>query len=263
MNIDDTNNLTASRRLLILVRADGVETLVGSSDADEWHRGEIAVNVPGVSAPVKTLEEAVYTSPGLLADYSDVDVVADSKGFVIVPSEIAGDSELVCKVVSRLWPDRSGDEVIVDNCESVVFLTLFDKSLVGFVNRTFVRSSLHGRMAMLTSFFMSLSAPVNRVKLYVRFDGSSRVDIVALTSDSLLMANSFECDSIDDAVYFIMTCVKDCGFDELDDEMLLCGDADRCAAATDILRQYINSVMPLLIQAPDINIALELLYLKK
>ncbi|MDE6369600.1 MAG: DUF3822 family protein [Muribaculaceae bacterium] len=249
------------QRLLILIHHNGIATLIGSNE--EWRPGVVAVDSSVGSTPAKVLEEAVYTSPALLSEYSMVDVVAEGDRFVIVPAELAADDMAVGELARHLWPDASDDDLTVDVCGNAAFVSLLDKSLVGFVGRTFVRSAIHHRLAMLTSFFMSLSAPVNRVKLYAHFAGSSRIDIVALTSDGLLMANSFDCEATTDAVYYIMACVKDCGFDELEDEMIVCGDQPSCAATTEVLRQYINSVMPLLLPVSDSNVAFELLNLKK
>lgn len=249
------------QRLLILIRPNGIATLIGSNEG--WQPGVVAVDSSVGSTPAKVLEEAVYTSPVLLSEYSMVDVVADSDRFVIVPAELAADKVAVGELTQRIWHDASDEDLTIDICGSAAFVSLLDKSLVGFVGRTFMRAAIHHRLAMLTSFFMSLSAPVNRVKLYAHFAGPSRVDIVALTAEGLLMANSFDCEAMTDAVYYIMACVKDCGFDELEDEMIVCGDQPSCAAATDVLRQYINSVMPLLLPVSDSNTAFELLNLKK
>ncbi|MDE5554074.1 MAG: DUF3822 family protein [Muribaculaceae bacterium] len=249
------------QRLLILIRHNGIATLIGNNDG--WRSDVVTIDPSIGSTPAKALEEAVYTSPALLAEYSRVDVVADSDRFIIVPSELASDSVAVSNVVQMMWPDASDDDITVDLCGSAAFVSLIDKSLVGFVGRTFMRAAIHHRLAMLASFFMTLSAPVNRVKLYTHFAGASRVDIVAVTSEGLLMANSFDCETTTDAVYYIMACVKDCGFDELEDEMIVCGDQPSCASATEVLRQYINSVMPLLLPVGDANVAFELLNLKK
>lgn len=249
------------QRLLILIRHNGIDTLIGNNEG--WRCGVVAVDSSVGSSSAKVLEEAVYTSPALLAEYSIVDVVADSDRFVVVPAQLAADNVAVGELARQMWPEASDEDLTVDVCGSAAFVSLLNKSLVGFVNRTFIHGAIHHRLAMLTSFFMSLSAPVNRIKLYAHFAGSSRVDIVALTSEGLLMANSFGCENTTDAVYYIMACVKDCGFDELEDEMIVCGHQPSCAAATEVLRQYINSVMPLLLPVGDSNTALELLNLKK
>lgn len=249
------------QRLLILIRPNGIDTLIGNNEG--WRAGAVAVDSSVGSTPAKVLEEAVYTSPALLSEYSMVDVVAEGDRFVIVPAELAADSVAVGEVARMMWSEVSDDDLTVDVCGKAAFVSILDRSLVGFVGRTFVNGAIHNRLAMLTSFFMSLSAPVNRVKLYAHFAGPSRVDVVALTSEGLLMANSFDCEATTDAVYYIMACVKDCGFDELEDEMIVCGDQPSCAAATEVLRQYINSVMPLLLPVSDSNVAFELLNLKK
>lgn len=246
--------------LNILVRQNGIATL--SVSPEGWRQGAVSVDASVSSTPAKILEEAVYNSPSLLSDYTRIDVVADTERFVLVPSELASDETAVSKVIGLLWPDETDEPVTVDLCCSAAFLSLFGKGLVGFVSRTFPSGALHHRLAMLTSYFMSRPAPVNHLKLYAHFEASSRIDIVVLDSRGPVMVNSFKCESIDDAVYYIMAAVKDSGFDALDDEMIVCGDFQSCTEATDVLRQYINSVMPLPQVVDEKNIALELLGLK-
>lgn len=246
--------------LNILIRKSGIDTL--SVSPEGWRQGAVNVDSSVTSTPAKILEEAVYNSPSLLSDYRQIDVIADTDRFIMVPAELASDETAVSSVISLMWPDEVDEPVTVDICGPAAFLSLFGKGLVGFVSRTFPSGALHHRLAMLTSYFMSRPAPVNHLKLYARFEGASRIDIVVLDTRGPVMVNSFKCESTADAVYYILAAVKDSGFDALDDEMIVCGDLQPCNEATEVLRQYINSVMPLPQIIEEKNIALELLSLK-
>lgn len=243
--------------LKILIRHNGIDTLTDGSDGRR--QGSVNIDAPLAGSPAKTLEEAVYNSPSLLGDFNKITILADSDRFTIVPATVAADDETIAAVAAKLWPDSAGETVNADVCGKVAFLTVFGKSLDGFVSRTFPAATLRLRLAALTSYFMSLSAPVNRIKMYARFMPDRRLDVVALSADGPVTANSYVCDSETDAAYYILACIKDCGFDMLDDELILCGDHTLYAPVTDLLRRYVNSVMPLLLPSHDTDIHLEFL----
>ncbi len=261
MDIQDDNTSSHDLRLAILIRPGGIDTLACNDLT--CTPAAVDIDQAAASSQTKTLEEAVYASPALLGDFASVDVVADTDRFVIVPAAIADDPEATAEVARLSWPDADTDNLVIDSCGTAALVSIFDRQLTSFVGRTFIRASLHHRLAMLVHFFMSQSAPVNRVKIYARFAGQKRLDIVVLSTSGLIMANSFDCEEIDDAFYFIMAVVKDCGFDALDDELIVCGDEQRCRDITDRLRVYINSVMPLVTPDASRKLPLELINFTK
>lgn len=256
MNNDEIKS--TGRRTALYVRRGAVAVLTCDDDSAAWLTIEVD---PVISTPEKIIEEAVYTSPALLANTGAVDIVVDFDRFVIAPAQ--SDSEAVA---ASLWPDdvTTDDNLIIGPItREANFISIADKNLTGFVSRTFGRATLHNRLACLVNFFGSLSRPVNRVKIYAHFVGETGLDIVAFAADGLLMANSFKCQEATDAVYFIMVSAEDCGFDALEDELILCGDSARCADVTDTLRRYLNSVMPLLLPDDNASHPLELLIFKR
>lgn len=207
----------------------------------------------------KIVEEAVYATPSLLGDYAQTAIVVDAPRFTLVPEDVAADPEALDAIRRLMWPDAAKEAVTVsDAAYGVAVVASVDAALSGFVGRTFGRSTIVHRMAALCRFFASLSRPVNNIKIYANFASPKRLDIIAMTAETLLMANSFDCNAPEDAVYYIMAAVKDCGFDQLDDELLLSGDVESCRKITDTLRRYVNSVMPLLLPENIKNCPLEL-----
>lgn len=245
-----------SERLGIYIVRQGVEILTVSDGGQS--RKSIAVELKDLSQ-AKIAEEAVYTDPKLLADYAMTAVVADSNRFMVVPLAVADDPDALSGICSILWPDVTAGDLTVNNAGAdCAVVSVLDASLTGFVHRTFSNPSVIHRMAALIYFFSRLSRPVNKVKIYAHFADDNRLDILAFSHDGLLMANTFECQEMLDAVYFIMAAVKDTGFDALDDELLLSGDSRRMEQTIATLRKYVNSVMPLLMPKEITDSPLEL-----
>lgn len=244
---------SSSSRLAVLIGSGGVDTLICDDGAAPVLR-HIAVD-PAVTAPEKVLEEAVYTTPSLLADYAATEIIADSSQFLIVPPAVAPDALL------HIWPSEDSDRIAISPCANTdaAVAAIFSQSLDGFVHRTFPRATLRHRMANLIDFYASLSRPANKIKLYARLQAPSRLDIVALSADGLALANTFDVATTLDAVYYVMAAVKVTGLDPLDDEVVVTGDDPRLPELTESLRRYLNSVMPLLLPSPQSDMPLELL----
>lgn len=253
--MEDTNN-NKSKKLGIYIRRGGIDLLTATPDGVKHE--SVAVDA-AIANQSKIIEEAVYLSPVLLGDYASTEVIADGTRFMLVPKCAADDSETLAGMAAMMWNDISADDLTVDRPGlGCAVVSAIDASLTGFVRRTFSNPVVHHRLAALISFFSRQSRPVNRVKIFAHFPCENRLDIVAIGTEGLLMANTFECQEATDALYFIMAAVKDTGFDALDDELLLSGDNSVCEELTPTLRKYVNSVMPLLLPSAVSDSPLEL-----
>lgn len=239
------NNSMSASALGIRLRTDGVDVVRVAAGETETFAVETDLTV---GEDVKVLEESVYATPSLLGEYAQTVIVADSPRFTIVPDEVVQDAEALAAIASMMWPDADAETLNVSPAAyGASVVSVIGQPLAGFVGRTFSKARIVHRLAALCNVFASLSKPVNNIRLYARFSSSEHLDIVAMGGEMLLMANTFDCASPEDAVYFIMAAVKDCGFDPLEDELLLSGDESACRAVTDTLRKYVNSVMPLVL----------------
>lgn len=254
--ISDKVTRQGGKTLAVNLRRGAIDVKRSTGEGSELFTVEVDASIPEGE---KVIEEAVYVTPSLLGDYAQTMIVVDTPHFTLVPQEIAADPETLEAIRALMWPESAEDALTVSQASGEVSVVAsVDPALRRFVNRTFGRATIVHRMAALCSFFASLSRPVNNVKLYANFASPTKLDIIVLSADTVLMANSFECGDIDDAVYYIMAAVKDCGFDQLDDELLLSGESESCRRITDTLRKYINSVMPLLLPDNVKNCPLEL-----
>lgn len=246
------------KRLEVLVRRGGVDALVSGPEGRRLERIEVD---PTVRAPERVLEEAVYAAPWLLGEYGAVEVVADTERFFFAPKVYAsgdGDARVLAR---KLWGDGAdGDALtLVPAAGSAVMVAAFDGRLAGFVNRTFPGARLTHRLARLVAYFSGLSAPVNRQKLYAVHDpASDRLDVVVMGNSDLVTANSYRCTAPADALYYLLAVAKDCGFDVLDDELVVAAPPADSEGFITLLRRHFNSVMPLLRTADRTGEPLEL-----
>lgn len=119
-----------------------------------------------------------------------------------------------------------------------------DSDIAGFIARTFNNPPVCHRLTPLCRYFSFQSRAVNNIKMFVNVSPDA-VDIVAFSNNGLLLANTFRTTTVADALYYCLAVARSCGFDQLNDEMMLSGDRAVRDSLTPLLRQYVNYVMPL------------------
>ncbi len=195
----------------------------------------------------KALEEAVYDNPLLLCDFGRTDVVVDCPRLAFVPDYIAGDSDRLEKAASMLWPGDGTGKLIANNIARVgaALIMKLDSDIAGLIARTFNNPPVYHRLTPLCRYYSFQSRAVNNIKLFVNLSDDT-VDIVAFSNDGMLLANTFRTTTVADALYYSLAVARICGFDQLNDEIMLSGDRTTRDSLTPLLRQYVNYVMPLI-----------------
>lgn len=252
--LDDTARRSLSgpgrRRRLVLAAGYGrVDYAVTDLQTGERSYETLRPDAPADSQ-LKMLEEAVYLKPGLLTDFASVEIMLRSPRLTVVPDAAADtDTGALEAVAGQIWGDDFDSQLITADKAAMgcSIISLPDSGEAGFVRRTFGDARIVQPLAVITRWCATLSRPVNRVKIYAFVSDSARqLDIVAMTADKLLIANSFELAEDDDALYYILASVKASHFDVLDDELFVSAPESMQTTLTDSLRRYVNSVMPLI-----------------
>lgn len=237
------------RRRLVLAPGDGrVDYAVTDLQSGARSYETLRPDAPADS-PVKLLEEAVYLRPSLLTDFASTEILLRSPRLTVVPDEAAGIGRgMLEKLAGQIWSDDDNDLVTADKAAmGCTIVSVPDKREAGFVRRTFGDARIVQPLAVITRWCATLSRPVNRVRLYAFVsDNSQNLDIIAMSADKLLIANSFNLIEQQDAIYYILACAKVSRFDVLDDELFISAPEAVQTALTDSLRRYVNSVMPLI-----------------
>ena len=89
--------------------------------------------------------------------------------------------------------------------------------------------------------------------MFLHLDGE-RMRMCIFGKGRLLMANTFDYRSPDDAAYYVLHAWQSFGFDALADEILLSGEKSRRDQITPLLRKYVNYVIPAIFPAAAMRI---------
>lgn len=195
---------------------------------------------------LKSLEEAVYATPELLADYGRTYIVVRTDSFTVVPRTLDDAAAHLCCEGACLVDDDTPTDIIVDDAEMAKVGWTLPSDIAGFLARTFRNAPLQSHITPLIRFFSRRTAIGNSAKLFAHIDGTS-LDIIVFGPDGkLIMAVTHRIDNDTDALYFIMACAKEAGMDVIADEILLCGDTDRRLSLIPLLSRYASRVMPII-----------------
>lgn len=194
------------------------------------------------------LEDAIYSVPGLLADYKRVDIAYRTASFTTVPhsldAEARADAAFIMGITGEDADVLHGGDI--RGCGATLLWSLPDTA-ANFLARTFRNPRMHHPLALLGSYFAGRATRGNRAKTFVHFNGNATVDIAAFdASGALLMLTSKTAAADADALYFILAALKANDFNPTDDELLLCGSRSRRESLSPVLRKYVAKVLPLI-----------------
>ena len=240
----DTIADTRLHRLSLSVASDGIDMLIQSTiDPAEtivrrWNTDEGA-NV------VDTLTEAVYDNPLLTAEFRQVSVIIDNRRYFLMPD---GDAANARTRVEALWPEhRTGIplDIVTETVEPgrTVMAFAADNRLTAFVRRTFPGAYITHRMWVLARYYAIKNRLGNMGKIHVR-PGLGRTDILAFGHEGLLLANTFDTETVDDAVYYTMAVAQHLDFDNERDRIYIAAGADIREPFLAQTRQFVSLALP-------------------
>lgn len=208
-----------------------------------------SVELPAAPSPLKALEDAVYATPLLPADFASVAVTIDTASFAMMPPKLP---DTLSEAIARaMIPDApTSDEAITPapfGLDSEASLTLLHSAdEINFLRRTFANPEFSHPICASARYLAHVNSAA----------GHPRRAYALLTDDNLLMlcfgaageltfANRFPSTSTDDAAYFILASLpKDC-------PLIIGGPAELRNATADTLRRFVDPVMPLTL-APNL-----------
>lgn len=193
----------------------------------------------------QAVEQAVYAEEILLQPYKRVYVVLPSNRYVLVPNEVATLSDNTI-FYDRLYPnsDASVQESRMAHSGAVI-LWGAERGLVSFLNRTFDTPTLLHPLVALSEYFYRKSRMGNHSKMYVHLS-HGRMDVVCYGREGLLLANTYNYRHSNDAAYHILNVWKQLGLNQQRDEVQLVGDMETRRQVSNVLRNYILTVVPVI-----------------
>ena len=198
------------------------------------------------STPLRSLEEAVYSTPMLPADFASVVVMIDTPDFALMPPVDSTTAEMAART---LMPDAlEGSEPITSAPlglnQEVALTMLYDAQQLNFLRRTFANPLITHPLAAVGQYLSHINYSA----------GDPRRAWAIMTADTLLMfcfdtngritfANRYAIGSESDAAYFILAALPtDC-------RLMIGGPSALRNAVAELLRPYVDPVMPITLSA--------------
>lgn len=187
------------------------------------------------------LREAFKSSNLLRRVCQKVTVLLDSPT-MLVPLEDFQAEEV--EVQYRfVYPKSEGDSIEMSVVPAFKNMAIFsiNKDLKNVLNDHFGEVKIKPLMASVWDFLLKRSLGSNNKKMYAYFhDG--KVDICSFHRTRFAFANTFEAESMQNAMYFILGAWKQIGGQAMLDDLYLCGNIDNREKLTEDLKQFLARV---------------------
>ncbi len=203
---------------------------------------------PLSASVVGAVEDIVYDNPLLLADFGKTDILLATRRMMPIPSELT--PELTEQSMRLFWPDLDAYQIFTDHplpapADADALAYAAERPLASFLQRTFPAARIWHALSPLARYLSGNSRLGNSGKLYACLR-PGQMDLLAFTPAGLMMCNTLDFNTPDDAVYFLLAAMRQCGFPPESAELLLCGDKDLREQLTPVLRRFVGYVMPVI-----------------
>lgn len=195
---------------------------------------------------MKAVEDAIYSTPEILADYGHIDLLVRTDAYTVVPASFPDDVASACGTYMQLCNADEPAELLSDRSGDASVVWAISTELRNFLARTFRNAPVQCHIATLLRYLSRQARHGNTRKLYAHLTADS-VDIMVFDAGgSLRLAVTHPAPTDTDALYFIMACARQAGLDVMNDEIVLCGDATRRTTMMPLAGRYASRVMPLI-----------------
>lgn len=239
-------------QLALEIDSDALRAVVRST-VDDSAMHTITVAIDGsAECRLKAIEDAVYSTPTLLADYGGVTVTVRTAAYTLCSTQLGSAAADACAEICGLCSEDA--TLMHDSIDTLAVTTVWalENDIANFLRRTFHNCTILHHTTPLLRYFAGRKAMGNSGKTYAHFHGGApaEVDIAVFDGDgNLALAATKPLRSDADALYYILSSATACGTDLTADSIYLCGDAARRSALMPMLRRYASSVMPVIFPA--------------
>lgn len=235
--MNDNNAQISQPSLALDISSDGLNYLVYLADGSTQ---PVTGNVP--IAPenyLHELEEVVYSTPALLADYHRTTIAIHSQHFTLMPHELESQAR---EVLGASFSTIEGDVMTSPAGGGAMIACDVPTGIVAFLRRTFAQPVLLHHLAPLCDFCVNAHA-LDGGCLHIDMD-QQQAHVVVTRDGKLLFANTFDYRSLDDMVYFTLNVWRMSHIDSRSDKIMLSGDKEMVRELAPQLRQWVTYAMP-------------------
>ena len=190
---------------------------------------------------VRALEDCFFECPFLTWAYKRIQVVCETSQYTIVPKEIF-EEERKRELLSFAFTNPQG-RCLHNELEALQAVVVFgmDEEVYAFCSRSLVAPRFIHHLTALLPLWKKQSQTRLPKQLYVTLY-PRRMDIACYAQGNLLFVNSFNFESPDDVLYYILYVWKQAGMDQQKDQLRLFGEMSLRVALTETLRNYLQYV---------------------
>lgn len=183
-----------------------------------------------------------------------VNVIMASKRVTFIPLEFFEDEQAEI-IFYHNHPKRENETVLYNilHKENTVVLFGMDKSACSFLREQYPEVKFYSQASPLVEFFSAKSRLGNSRKMYAHLRKEA-IDLYGYERGRLLIANSFECQTTPDRLYYLLYVWKQLGFEQEHDELHLTGNLHDKESLLPELRKFIRQVF---IMNPATNLDLQ------
>ncbi len=199
------------------------------------------------STPLRSLEEAVYATPMLPADFASVSVMIDTPDFALMPP--VKDQATAEMVARALMPDapESNEPVAAAPFglnREVALTMLCDTQQLNFLRRTFANPLITHPLAAVGQYLAHINYSAGDPRRAWAIMTDDRLLIFCFGTDGqITFANRYAIGSESDAAYFILAALPtDC-------RLMIGGPSALRNAVAELLRPYVDPVLPITLSA--------------
>ena len=222
-----------------------LDVTITPMDADTGLR-QISIPLNPSEESLKAVEDAIYATSEILADYGRVDLLMRTDAYTLVPAGVSRDVAEDCARITMLTHDVDCPVVTIDRHDTADVVWCAPANIMNFLARTFRNAPVQCHISPLISYFAQRSGMSNGCRLYAHFAGD-KVDLIGFNAKgNLRAAVTHTVDTDTDALYFIMAVAQQIGLDVVNDEILLGGDASRRLSVMPLLSRYAAKVLPVI-----------------
>lgn len=233
---------TSRWRLWLRLSADRLMALMTGPESVERSVRFSSVELPAAKTPLAALEEAVYSTPMLPADFASVTVMVDTPDFALCPAGL--DVDTLEAVARAMMPESSAaDEAVTCGPFGApadqTLVMLCESARLNFLRRTFANPRLSHPLAAVAGYLSHVNASGNPRRAWAILTADTLLT-VCFDETGLRFANRWATGgSAANAAYYIMASLpQDC-------PLMIGGPAELRNAVADTVRKYVDPVMPI------------------
>ncbi|MDR2915393.1 MAG: DUF3822 family protein [Tannerella sp.] len=206
---------------------------------------------------VQSLKDVFFNNPCLSYIYKSLYVICVSGKYTLVPDSVFSEKDKKM-LFSFCHQEDESLKILVQPLKILNSSLLFgfDRESYEFLVRSLTNPQFIHSLSPLLILWQKKSLTCYPKQMYVVVHDCT-MDVLCLERGELLFVNSFDYETDNDIIYYIMYICKQLGFNQLEDCLSFCGDKGRCQSAMSVINKYVRQSEYLQPKMKDYQVAVD------